>query len=108
VSSLPTYQVRTRFWNDYHQLTAVERAQFLQARADFIAALDAWEQAGCPGVPRFPARLSVKAMQGQRNIKELAWAPDGRCTWEYGTPVVTGRAHVIWRRIGSHEIYSDP
>ena len=47
-------------------------------------------------------------MVNPRPIMELAWAPDGRCTWEYGPARRSGTMHVIWRRIGSHAIYDDP
>jgi hypothetical protein len=36
------------------------------------------------------------------------WAPDGRATFEYGEPIRPGERHVIWRRIGGHEILDDP
>ncbi|MFD6425369.1 hypothetical protein [Streptomyces sp. NPDC060198] len=38
---------------------------------------------------------------------EMRWAPDGRATWQYGDEVRAGEPHVIWRRVGGHEIF-DP
>jgi hypothetical protein len=105
---MPTFEVQQRFWNEYEQLTHRQQVLFESARQQFIEVLSAWEQDGCRGVPRFPARLGVKPMVNQRNILELAWAPDGRCTWQFGTPQRTGLCHVVWRRIGSHAIYADP
>jgi len=35
----------------------------------------------------------------------MTWAKDGRATWQYGQELRAGEAHVIWRRIGSHEIF---
>jgi hypothetical protein len=38
----------------------------------------------------------------------MTWAPDGRATFQYGEEVDRGRAHVIWRRIGTHAIFRRP
>ncbi|MER6108587.1 hypothetical protein ACWG5P_11115 [Streptomyces prasinus] len=38
---------------------------------------------------------------------EMTWAPDGRATWQYGDELREGEPHVIWRRVGGHEIF-DP
>jgi hypothetical protein len=105
---VPTYEALPRFWSQYRPLRPDEKRAFLRARKEFIQVLQAWEIAGRPGTPSFPKGLGVKPMVGNRNILEFAWAPDGRCTWSYGTPKLRGRFHVIWRRIGSHAIYSDP
>ncbi|TDQ53002.1 hypothetical protein [Actinorugispora endophytica] len=36
----------------------------------------------------------------------MTWAPDGRATWEYGDEQRSGTPHVIWRRVGTHAIFS--
>ncbi|WP_252933996.1 hypothetical protein [Streptomyces sp. Vc17.3-30] len=41
-------------------------------------------------------------------VFELTWAPDGPATWTYGQAVVTGEQHIIWRRIGTHDIFTKP
>jgi len=41
-------------------------------------------------------------------MNELAWAPDGRASLQYGESVTESKAHVIWRRVGTHRIYDDP
>jgi hypothetical protein len=39
----------------------------------------------------------------------MTWAKDGQATWQYGQELKAGEvAHVIWRRIGSHEIFGGP
>ena len=38
----------------------------------------------------------------------MTWAPDGRATWQYGEEKIPGIKHVIWRRIGTHDIFSPP
>jgi hypothetical protein len=105
---LPTYSVLGRFRNEYRQLRADERRMFRVALRDFIRALRAWEAGGCQGVPRFPNHLGVHHITSNRNILAMAWAPDGRCTWEFGTRRRPGKCHVVWRRIGPHAIYGDP
>lgn len=105
---MPTFFVEARFWNDYNRMSGHDQALFKQARDEFIRVLREWQNAGRPGVPRFPKSLGIRPMVHRRGVMELAWAPDGRCTWQYSTPQRPGRLHIIWRRIGSHEIYKDP
>src|ERR1700730_12803554 len=105
---MPTFFVESRFWNDYGRLSPGERAQFIQARDEFIQILLEWEQSGKSGVPKFPRSLGVTPMVNQRQIMEFAWGPNGRCTWRYGVPQRPDKFHVIWRRIGKHDIYRDP
>jgi hypothetical protein len=38
----------------------------------------------------------------------MTWAADGRATFEYGQEVRPGEAHIIWRRIGTHDIFRRP
>jgi hypothetical protein len=38
----------------------------------------------------------------------MTWADGGRSTFEYGSPVREGETHIIWRRIGTHEIFGRP
>jgi hypothetical protein len=38
----------------------------------------------------------------------MTWAADGRATFEFGEPVVSGQPHVIWRRVGTHAVLRRP
>ena len=38
----------------------------------------------------------------------MTWAPDVRATFEYGAEVREGEAHIVWRRIGTHDIVKHP
>ena len=58
--------------------------------------------------PRFDPALRVKRVHGHEGVWELAWAPNGRATFAYGTEVWPGEPHIIWRRIGDHSILADP
>ncbi|HEX3270763.1 MAG TPA: hypothetical protein VHR15_08940 [Ktedonobacterales bacterium] len=47
-------------------------------------------------------------MQGHTGVFEMTWADDGRATFSYGTSSVPGEPHIIWRRVGSHDILQNP
>jgi len=41
-------------------------------------------------------------------VFEMTWADDGRATFQYSDAVVEGETHVIWRRVGTHDIFKQP
>lgn len=57
---------------------------------------------------RFRKGLRVKSIQGAVGLFEMTWAPDGRATFQYGPETVTGDPHVIWRRVGTHDVFGRP
>lgn len=38
----------------------------------------------------------------------IAWAYDGRATFQYGEELHPGQPHIIWRRVGTHAIFRRP
>lgn len=50
----------------------------------------------------------IRRVQGTADIWEITWAPGGRATWQFGEEVKAGEPHIIWRRIGTHEIFMEP
>jgi len=38
----------------------------------------------------------------------MTWAPGGRATFSYGVSVVGDQPHLIWCRIGTHDILRRP
>lgn len=52
----------------------------------------------------FGPGLRVKGVEGAPHIYEMTWAPDGRATWQYGEEREAGKPHVIWRRVGTHDV----
>jgi hypothetical protein len=38
----------------------------------------------------------------------MTWAADGRATFEYGQEIRPGEPHIIWRRIGTHDVFRQP
>jgi hypothetical protein len=96
---MPTHEELPEFWRDFASLTSEQRRAFRSAIARFVADL----QRGT-----FRAGLRVKRVQGRAGVWEMTWAPDGRATFQYGPAVNPGEPHVIWRRIGTHDIFDRP
>jgi hypothetical protein len=94
---MPTFERLPRFDADWNKLTKDQQDHFRVAVAKFVDDLRRGQ--------RFQAGLRVKLVRGTGGIWEMTWAKDGRATWQYGDGVEPGEAHVIWRRIGSHEIF---
>jgi hypothetical protein len=71
----------------------------LAVLALFVADLDRGE---------FSPRLRVKRVVSHPGVWELSWGPDDRATFHFGTEVQSGDPHIVWRRIGTHDIFRDP
>ncbi len=97
---MPTYEWFATFRSDFDRLTSEQQDAFLVAVAQFVADL-ATGQA-------FRNGLRVKSVKGAAGVFEMTWAPDGRATFEYGAAVLGGQAHIIWRRVGTHEVFGRP
>ena len=96
---MPTFSQTDRFRRDYAKLTAAQKAAFREAVAKFVADLPSG---------RFRPGLRVKGVQGADSVFEMTWADDGRATFEYGPAVREAEAHIVWRRIGTHDIFTRP
>ena len=96
---MPTFSQTDRFQRDFAGLTAAQKAGFRRAAAKFVADLPSG---------RFRPGLRVRGVQGAPGVFELTWADDGRATFEYGHVVREGETHVVWRRIGTHVIFTRP
>lgn len=96
----PTYERADRFKSDYSKLTSVEKARFTEKITEqFVPAVASGQ---------FPSGLRVKGVQGADGVFEMTWAPDGRATFEYGEEKSPGETHIVWRRVGGHEIFGTP
>jgi hypothetical protein len=95
----PTYGATAQFWRDHAVLTPSQKRAFRRAVDRFLQ-----------DVPtrQFRAGLRVRGVQGAEGIFEMTWAGDGRATFEYGPTVREGEPHVIWRRVGTHDIFGNP
>ena len=53
--------------------------------------------------------LRVKRVRTEKQeVWEMTRAPDGRALFEYGPTQRPGHKHIIWRRIGTHDILREP
>ncbi len=95
---MPTYDVLASFWRDWRGLTPQQQRAFRRTIKELIADLR--------GGTMRPA-LRVKRVQGYPGVWEMTWAADGRASFEYGDEI-QGEPHVIWRRIGTHDIFRRP
>jgi hypothetical protein len=94
---MPTFDVTERFRKDLAILDPVDRSRLHKAVAQFVADLSSPDRR-----PRLGLR--VKGVQGAGGVFEMTWAPDGRATFEYGPEKRPGEPHIVWRRVGTHDI----
>ena len=47
-------------------------------------------------------------MTARPGVFEMTRDSDGRATFSYGEEQVAGQTHVIWRRVGTHAIFTPP
>lgn len=97
--TVPTFATTPRFRRDLKALTPERRTRFEKIVCE--------EFASDVNANLWRSGLRVKRVQSVSKVWELTWAPDGRATWEFGTPIRDGVRHVIWRRVGIHDIFAD-
>lgn len=97
---MPTLAWLARFGADFDRLSRAQQAAFLAAVAQFVEDLRKGGQ--------IRKGLRVKGVQGASGLFEMTWADDGRATFQYGDAVLEGEPHVIWRRVGTHDIFRQP
>jgi hypothetical protein len=95
---VPSHARTRQFDRDWKGLSSADCDRYRVAFRRFDADL---------GAGRFRPGLRVKGVQGAPGVFEMTWAPNGRATFEYGVSKGSG-AHVIWRRIGTHDILPMP
>ncbi|MDX2915996.1 hypothetical protein [Streptomyces griseiscabiei] len=97
---MPTYEALPRFAADHHRLTSEQRRAFRHAVTAFVDDL----RTGGP----FRAGLRIKGVRRAPGVFELTWDGNGRATWQYGPEIVRGEQHIVWRRVGTHDIFTGP
>lgn len=96
---MPTHREEDRFLDDFDHLTREQRTAFLIALDKFIEDVRRGS---------FRKGLRVKRVQGHPGVWEMTWAGDGRATFTYGASLRPGDSHIIWLRIGTHDIFDKP
>ncbi len=97
---MPTHDELPQFIREYLKLTKEQRYRFSKATKLMIRDLRSGNV--------FRPGLRVKGVQGYTGVFEMTWALDGRATFAYGSEQIPGEKHIIWRRIGGHEILQNP
>jgi mRNA-degrading endonuclease YafQ of YafQ-DinJ toxin-antitoxin module len=92
---MPTFEWSARFRRDYARLTTEQHAAFHRAVDALVVDL---------GTGKFRPSLRVHKLR-YTPLWSMTWAPDGRATFRLGVKPDTREPHIIWRRIGGHEIY---
>jgi hypothetical protein len=98
--TMPTHDEEPDFLRDWASLSNEQHERFLKTVKKLV------HDARAGGLYR--KSLRIKHVQGHAGIYEMTWADDGRATFEFGTSPHAGDVHVIWRRIGSHDILKAP
>jgi hypothetical protein len=96
---VPTFAWVASFRLDFRKLAPDRQVAFLEAIVLLVDDL----RGGA-----FRPSLRVKGVRGAPGVFEMTWAPDGRATFEYGPEQVAGEPHILWRRIGGHDIFGRP
>ena len=97
---MPTHKEDESFWRDWQRLTEDQLDAFLLAVDKMVDDIKAGRG--------FRKGLRVKGVQGHPSIFEMTWAVDGRATFSHGTSPHPGDVHIVWRRIGGHEMFQNP
>ena len=92
---MPTYEATDRFRRQFAQLTPQEQETFLIAVRKFVHDLR---------VGRFRKGLRVKPLKRTPGEWAMTWADDGRAVFRFGPSKRPGDPHIVWERIGSHDI----
>lgn len=93
---MSTYFVTAEFRRMLGGLSSADRARFTIAVRKLVEGLASG---------RLQNSLRVKRVQGTEEAWEMTWAPNGRAMFEYGRELKPGHAHIVWLRIGGHEIF---
>jgi hypothetical protein len=98
---MPTNELEPEFFRDYARLTPAQRTQFKHAVRDFVDDMKANRT--------FRPSLRVRGVQSHAGVFEMTWEmPNGRATFAYGETHLPNEPHIIWRRVGGHEIFKRP
>ncbi len=98
-TSVPTYEQESTFKRDLAHLSEDEKRRFYAAVKKMAHDLKTGQG--------FCESLRVKGVQRLPGVFEMTWADDGRALFRYGTSPNAGDVHIIWMRVGSHDILEE-
>jgi hypothetical protein len=93
---MPTYESTALFSRQFARLTPQEQQAVRNAVQKFVHDLKAGGG--------FRQGLRVKPIRRSPGEWEMTWADDGRAVFRYGEQIRPGHAHVVWLRVGSHDV----
>ncbi len=97
---MPTFGWTAQFGTGWARLSPADQTAFLLAVRQLVADIRAGRG--------FRKGLRVKGVRGHDGVFEMTWADDGRATFNYGDAIHEGKPHVVWRRIGTHDVFRQP
>ncbi len=95
---MPTYEGTPEFWSDYHRLIPAQRRQFLTAVMKLVYDLKTGD---------VRSSLRIKDYRRIEGMYEMTWGPNGRALSRYGDAKRSGDTHIIWHRVGTHDIFDE-
>jgi hypothetical protein len=95
----PTFETTDSFRRDQKNLSPEQAAKARLMVEKFVQDLK-------PG-NGFRKGLRVKGVEGAPGVYEVTFNGDGRATFQYGTEKLQGHEHIIWRRIGTHDVFKN-
>lgn len=96
----PTFELLPGFAREFARLPREHQRTFRKAVAKLVDALREDREP--------PRSLRIKRVQGTDDVWEMSYSGDGRATFRYGAEQRAGETHVVWLRVGGHEILSRP
>ncbi len=96
IRRMPTHKEDALFLRQWKRLNPDQQRQFLAALVIFKQGLRD---------RRFAQSLRVKDYHSIEGAYEMTWASDGRAIFRYGDEIHPGEPHIIWLRIGTHDIF---
>ena len=100
------FETTPQFLNDLVKLRPEHRSRFKSRVADFNTGCERYLETGL--IRFWCASLRVARMTVAEPVWEMTWSfsgPDGRATFQFLER--DGETVVLWRRIGTHQIYKN-
>ena len=96
-----------KFNKDFKKLKREHQILFLEAQDLFVQEIANF--AFTKNLERVSKKYRIKVLRNTDEVWEMTWSfsgPDGRATFHLAE--IDGEPTIVWRRIGSHEIFKQP